>query len=247
MSNQVGDYFKFLWPFQNFQTLPKEKFWRFFFWKIWFFHFDRLKKLTRKMVSLVFYDPQGYKLSCYGSFWSWFFQFYSNCHVGHRRQFRVSKQSFWPFLFCPGSRKIGKKRSMRWLLSFKIYIFNVNILMLLQVGHVSTSVRTGLAGKRFFTRVDKFMAFYRMRLGKSFFTIFTSKLFFTFVDSHMLLLLKMYMWIFFLSFIRVYHISNMNNFMFFQVGHVSASVVTELASKRFFTRVDQFMAYIKVV
>ena len=120
--------------------------------------------------------------------------------------------------------------------------------MLLQIGHVSTSVRAGLAGKRFFARVDKFMAFYRMRLGKPFFTIFTSKLFFTFVDSNMLLLLKMYMlWIFFLSFIRVYHISNMNNFMFFQVGHVSASVVTELASKRFFTRVDQFMAYIKVV
>ena len=134
---------------------------------------------------------------------------------------------------------------MWWLLSFKIYIFNVNILMLLQVGHVSTSVRAGLASKRFFPCVDKFMTFYRMRLGKSFFTIFASKLFFTFVDSHMLLLLKMYMWrIFFLrSFIRVYHISNMNNFMFFQVGHVSASVVTELASKRFFTRVNQFMAF----
>ena len=65
--------------------------------------------------------------------------------------------------------------------------------MLLQVGHVSTSVRAGFAGKRFFPCVDKFMTFYRMRLGKPFFTIFASKLFFTFVDSHMLLLLKMYM------------------------------------------------------
>ena len=120
----------------------------------------------------------------------------------------------------------------------------MDIFMLLQVGHVSTSVRAGLAGKRFFSCVDKFMTFYRMGLGKPFFTIFAGKLFFTFVDSYMLFLLKMYcLWIFFLSFIRVYHISNMNNFMFFQVGHVSASVLTELASKRFFTRVNQFMAF----
>ena len=133
---------------------------------------------------------------------------------------------------------------MRWLLCFKIYIFNMDIFMLLQVGHVSTSVRAGLACKRFFSCVDKFMTFYRMGLCKPFFTIFAGKLFFTFVDSYMLFLLKMYcLWIFVLSFIRVYHISNMNNFMFFQVGHVSASVVTELASKRFFTRVNQFMAF----